>query len=611
MHIPGHTFDDVLLAQEMAEDDQLQARATNLWRESQIRSCAEDNETTPWLQHTKWPERFQNQPLDVISASTKLPARGPYERQKSLMLGNWHGATVQSSAASEGRLRILMQTVDDMFDRAEASLAHTSYQSRCWLTSYGQAMFRNRPLRIMAPKTAYHYKSKWKHLMCYVFRAFELGPQKCREIHNMPLRGNDRKMMNHVLDLIAQISEQEEDEDEDEDDENDEADEDSEDSEDSDSEDDEDGEESGEDDDEGDESSSERGIIKQSPDAKSCDGQSKRIVNKSNCSGSRKAEENEDNGYRLELTADQSNFTLPRGKRLELSEALFQLSVMFWTYQSQDGVMDSSTIVHFTAVLGIHRSSLVYRDAYNFTPDLAALIWVGRLLFLEYSLPFYSYETLMCPWPARHTYPSQPNRLEAIRKKYMVRECYSPLRELIELKALGKSIVRREGPRGTLTWAPDGRSFTLGKNKTIRLSEFCTIFRASVQKFQDHVAEMMLGWAPTIDLSAIHDDLTCQLPGWSFLNMPENQLLGAYKKMSRRAWTSVFRGKPLAKAGHWLPDSCQGYLRAGDELCTAGFSAFHITSGLPARGQEMTTIRFRNTEGGHPWRQSADNHQLY
>ncbi|KAK9438553.1 hypothetical protein VB005_06699 [Metarhizium brunneum] len=52
LYIPGHTYDDVLLAQEIAEDDQLQTRATNMWRESQINSCAEDNKTTPWLQHT-------------------------------------------------------------------------------------------------------------------------------------------------------------------------------------------------------------------------------------------------------------------------------------------------------------------------------------------------------------------------------------------------------------------------------------------------------------------------------------------------------------------------------------------------------------------------------
>ena len=73
VYIPGHTYDDVLLAQEMAEDDQLQTRATNMWRESQINSCAEDNETTPWLQHTKWPERFQNRPQSWNST-----ARHPY-----------------------------------------------------------------------------------------------------------------------------------------------------------------------------------------------------------------------------------------------------------------------------------------------------------------------------------------------------------------------------------------------------------------------------------------------------------------------------------------------------------------------------------------------------
>ncbi|EFZ03297.2 tlh3 [Metarhizium robertsii ARSEF 23] len=294
--------------------------------------------------------------------------------------------------------------------------------------------------------------------------------------------------------------------------------------------------------------------------------------------------------------ASQYIFRLPHGTRLELSEAVFQLSMMFWTYQCQDGVMDSSAIVHFTAVMGIHRSSLAYRDAYSFTPDLAALIWVGRLLFLEYSLPRYSYDTLVYPWPARHTYSSQPERLEAIRKKYMLRGCYSPLSELIELKAFGKSIVRREGVRGTLTWAPDGRSFTIGDGKVVRLSEFCATYRAAITRVEELVTEMMLGWDPTVDLSAIRDDLTCRFPGWCFLDKPENHLSGTYKAMSRRAWSSSFRGKALAKAGHWLPDSCLAYLQTGAELSTKAFSAVHITAGLPGRGTEMTTIRLRNTK---------------
>ncbi|KAH6977630.1 hypothetical protein EDB80DRAFT_738121 [Ilyonectria destructans] len=226
-------------------------------------------------------------------------------------------------------------------------------------------------------------------------------------------------------------------------------------------------------------------------------------------------------GYVPDLRASQATFRLPQGIRLELLEALLQLLMMFWTYQSQDEAMTCSTIVHFVAVLGIHLLSLAYRNAYDYTPDLAALVWVGRLLFLEYSLPRFSYDTL-----------------------------------LIELKAFGKSIARREGARATLTWAPDGGSFTIGNHKVIRLSEFCTTYRAAIAQVQELVAELMLGWDPVIDLSAIRDDLTCQTPGWSFLDHSENRLSGAYKAMARRAWSSTFRGKALAKSGHWLPGPC-------------------------------------------------------
>ena len=52
--------DEILLTQEAAEEQRLQARAQEVWRASQEYSCPEDNETTPWLKHTQWPSVFQN-----------------------------------------------------------------------------------------------------------------------------------------------------------------------------------------------------------------------------------------------------------------------------------------------------------------------------------------------------------------------------------------------------------------------------------------------------------------------------------------------------------------------------------------------------------------------
>jgi hypothetical protein len=297
-----------------------------------------------------------------------------------------------------------------------------------------------------------------------------------------------------------------------------------------------------------------------------------------------------------EAEREQSGFTLLSGPMLKLSEALFQLSMMFWTHQDPAGDMTSSILVHFTAVLGIHRHSLAYRSAYNSTSGLAYLMWIGRLLFLEYALPLCPYTTLPISWPARNTYPCQRERLEAIRTKYLLRGSQGPFGEIVELKAYAKSIVRQEGGPSNLSWAPDGLSFTVGNNKKVRLFDFCTVHHTALTQVKEQVNEMMLGWEPTVDLLAVRDDLTCRIPGWSFLDHKENNLTFGYKALSRQAWVSSFSGNPLASSGHWRPDTCSAYLKAGTRLAKSIFAAFHLAASLPGRGTEIGSIRFCNTK---------------
>ena len=119
-------------------------------------------------------------------------------------------------------------------------------------------------------------------------------------------------------------------------------------------------------------------------------------------------------------------------------------------------------------------------------------------------------------------YPSQPDRLDSIRRKYLLLGCYTPFGEMIELKAFAKSIVKREGIPGNLSWAPDGRSFTIGDNKEVHLSEFCGTHHKVMTQVHEQVGEMMLGWEPNIDMSTIRDDLASRTAGWSFLHKAEN-----------------------------------------------------------------------------------------
>ena len=112
------SYDKILLAQEAAEDQRLEARMRDIWQASQEYSCLDDNETTPWLKYTQWPSLFRNRPLDIISASAQKPR--PLCNDEYL-LGHWHGGPVWSPAVNEAKLRILMRAVDQMFERAGAT----------------------------------------------------------------------------------------------------------------------------------------------------------------------------------------------------------------------------------------------------------------------------------------------------------------------------------------------------------------------------------------------------------------------------------------------------------------------------------------------------------
>ncbi|PVH90623.1 hypothetical protein DM02DRAFT_483906, partial [Periconia macrospinosa] len=83
------------------------------------------------------------------------------------------------------------------------------------------------------------------------------------------------------------------------------------------------------------------------------------------------------------LVEDMDGGKAPQDSLEPVYENLFQLLVMFWTNLSKDGNMHHNAIVHFSGVLGIHPTELVFRRPYDYTPFLSALIWVGRLIILK------------------------------------------------------------------------------------------------------------------------------------------------------------------------------------------------------------------------------------
>lgn len=157
-------------------------------------------------------------------------------------------------------------------------------------------------------------------------------------------------------------------------------------------------------------------------------------------------------------------------------------------------MLEGKAIVHFSGVLGIHPYKLAYRTAYDYTPYLSALLWIGRLIILEYALPLRGYTTLDVLWPARAAYADQGKRLcVEIRPAYLQRGSLSPIGYLIERLQHGRAIAKREGPRTNLSWSLNGQTLDIAGSR-ISMHEFRYTIHCLLARLKRITRDLMFNW---------------------------------------------------------------------------------------------------------------------
>ena len=120
----------------------------------------------------------------------------------------------------------------------------------------------------------------------------------------------------------------------------------------------------------------------------------------------------------------------------------FELCVAFMTEEFRDGQPGSSTLVYYSGVLALQGNRETFQTAKSFTPILSQLIYIQRLLFLKYALPYKAYPLIGLERRPRY---GQLERLNAVRLKYIVEGAMYPLAEFQSLRDFGK-VIRRTAP---------------------------------------------------------------------------------------------------------------------------------------------------------------------
>jgi hypothetical protein len=190
-------------------------------------------------------------------------------------------------------------------------------------------------------------------------------------------------------------------------------------------------------------------------------------------------------------------------------------------------------MMHFVGVLGIDENTYFWKPPSAFTTILAGLVWISRLLFLEYALPERAYRgltSLDSPEVSRAEFHNPLERLHYIRKKYVRRGSLYALDAMFELLFKGNELRMREGGKVKFTWqtteeVDDTLVLETPKKKMILLmKDFHQARVDAVLAVEQMVEKLMYGVEPDIDLDQIHDNLANWDVGYLFMTDEHNKL---------------------------------------------------------------------------------------
>lgn len=321
------------------------------------------------------------------------------------------------------------------------------------------------------------------------------------------------------------------------------------------------------------------------------DGEEYAVDGGDECEDGEGGEGGEDNGRDGEVEAEAARTPTGYGLGLgtqaaEVLELLFVLLLEFCKDEVTDGRPASTLLVYFSGILGFSPDCNSYLLTKSYTPHLAGLICVQRLLFLEYALPAREYPLLAIPQRPRR---DQIAKFQAVRQRYAVLGAQSPFEELVSLMAYGRATAASDPPSFLLRWSDDGQSVAYNDRLTITMAQYRALVDVVLDEAERLCDELMYQWKPDVDLGPIKDSLTNRQHGHSFVAHPENGLGEAYLRLSFKACTSQLNS--LSKNGRWNWREVQTYVRKETAFCEAIALLMLVAGGGQPRAPDLLHLR--------------------
>lgn len=185
------------------------------------------------------------------------------------------------------------------------------------------------------------------------------------------------------------------------------------------------------------------------------------------------------------------------------------------------------------------------------------------------------------------------------RLKYLNMDSEYPFGELVHVFRFGRKLGAVQQGRSKVYWSADWETIQLKKNgNTFTMTQFRTFARGVLQSAITALDDLLFSMPDQIDLNSIQDAMNNSAQGYSFIDQYDPELLRQrFLDHIATLHDSNIQGpfKYYAR-GPWRPERINEYLQQITAALEVTLVAIHIWCGSPARGSELTLLRYRNSK---------------
>jgi len=333
----------------------------------------------------------------------------------------------------------------------------------------------------------------------------------------------------------------------------------------------------------------------------------------------------------------------PRKQDAQLTTAVMALIMSLVTQDTSRMTLYESPVMHYLAVRGVNPQTQTFHEPFTYTPILAQMLWIIRVIMLEIALPLEGWDALGLR--DRTRVASVPRRVHSIREKHLCEGSFSPASSILTQLARGKAINKLHRSASNIYWSDD-RQTVYYHGKGVAMAKITTMCHELACELQEILHELLFHQGvPDVPLADVVDSMGAgqyfRRDNFSFTDHADNAKICKvdwqflFKRMLQDApeWQMVKMGRSGSGSGssgsgsgssssgsggsgsgsgssrsrssgggsgsgqqqQWIDVRRSAYLNRERQFLRKLMVAMHVTGGQPARGPELGSIKVVNS----------------